>query len=245
MDQMTRRAFMLKGSLMAGATVGGLAWAGELLSPPKARGAAVEFPQSSCESKKPVNRKFLIAYASFCGTTGGVAEALGQVLCERGAQVDVRLVKNVQELSSYDAVVLGSPVQRASWLPEAVEFVEKNQAALNRMPVAYFLTCLALYRDTAETRGLARSYFNPVLKAVPAVQPVDLGLFAGALDYSKLNVIQRMIMKSRMKEKGVPEGDFRDWKAIRAWAAGLHPSTLKPGSGQSFSRLRSPLTPGR
>ena len=52
---------------------------------------------------------------------------------------------------------------------------------------------------------------NPALKAAPAVQPVDLGFFAGVLDYSKLNIIYRTIMKSKMKDKGVPEGDFRNW----------------------------------
>ena len=33
-------------------------------------------------------------------------------------------------------------------------------------------------------------------------------------------------MKSKMKKQGVPEGDFRDWKAIRSWAEGLHAPLL-------------------
>ncbi len=83
--------------------------------------------------------------------------------------------------------------------------------------MTYFLTCLALYKDSVETRQVARSYMNPVLKAVPTVQPVDMGFFAGVLDYSKLNMIYRMIMKSKMKDKGVPEGDFCNWEAIHGW----------------------------
>lgn len=38
--------------------------------------------------------------------------------------------------------------------------------------------------------------------------------FAGALDYNNLSWLNKKILKS----KGTPEGDFRDWKAIRTWA---------------------------
>jgi len=44
---------------------------------------------------------------------------------------------------------------------------------------------------------------------------VDVGLFAGVMDYSKLSFMLRLMMKAM----GSPEGDFRDWEAIRAWAS--------------------------
>jgi menaquinone-dependent protoporphyrinogen oxidase len=224
MEQMTRRTFVIRGSIAAGATAGVLALGGGLLSPQPAGSGQVEFLEARCESNiKPTHKKVLIAYSSYCGSTGGVADALGQALCDRGALVEVRLVKNVNGLSSYDAVVIGSAVRSASWLPEAIEFVEKNQGHLTRIPVAYFLTCLALVKNSEGSRRLARSYFDPVLKAAPAVQPVDLGGFAGVLDYSKMNFMYRMIMQSKMKDKGVTEGDYRDWNGIRAWAEGLGP----------------------
>jgi len=62
---------------------------------------------------------------------------------------------------------------------------------------------------------------DPLRNAVPQVQPVDTGLFAGVLDYSKLSLIVRVVMKSKMKKKGVSEGDYRDWDAIHSWAEGL------------------------
>ena len=104
----------------------------------------------------------------FAGQPAGVAEAIGRVLSEQGANVEVRLLKNVNDLSSYDGAIVGSSVRSASWLPEAVAFVEKNKEPLKRIPVAYFLTCLALYKDTVESRKVARSYMNPTLKAVPS-----------------------------------------------------------------------------
>lgn len=221
MRRVTRREFIVDGTKLVGGAVGTLALGGTLLSPQDAMAAKVEFPESSCGTERLNGKKVLVAYASFCGSTGGVAEAIGQVLCDHGSSVEVLLVKNVKELSRYDAAVIGSAVRSSSWWPEAIEFVKMNQKILSHMPVAYFLTCLALYKNTEASRRAARGYMEPVLKAVPKVQPLDMGLFAGALDYDKMNLIYGMVMKSKMKKKGVPEGDFRDWNAIRSWSKGL------------------------
>ncbi len=222
MKNLTRREFMVDGSMLIGGAVGGLALGNELFFPKKVQAGKVEFPESSCGLEKKTGKKVLVAYSSYCGSTGGVAEAIGKVLCEnRGAVVDVRLVKNVGDLSSYQAAVIGSATRSASWWPEAISFVKGNEKMLSRIPVAYFLTCLALYKGTEESRRVARSYMEPVRKAAPDVKPIDMGLFSGALDYSKLNLMYRTVMKYKMGKKGVPEGDFRDWTAIRTWAEGL------------------------
>jgi menaquinone-dependent protoporphyrinogen IX oxidase len=83
------------------------------------------------------------------------------------------------------------------------------------------LTCLALYKEDDARRKVAETYMGPVLKKIPEVRPDKIGYFAGALDYSKLNFVYRMVMKSKMKKQGVPEGDFRDWNTIRTWAEEL------------------------
>jgi menaquinone-dependent protoporphyrinogen oxidase len=167
--------------------------------------------------------KILVAYASRAGSTGEVAETIGQMLCEAGAAVDVRLAKEVTDLSPYRAVVVGSGIRVGKWLPEAVEFVENHRETLNRIPIAYFLVCLTLKEDTEENRREVSAYLDPVCKIV---QPVDTGLFAGAMDYSKLPFILRLTMKA-MKS---PKGDFRDWEVIRAWADRVHDRLIQRAS---------------
>jgi menaquinone-dependent protoporphyrinogen oxidase len=220
MEAMTRRQFIAKGSILVGGAAGVMTM-GDIIGPRRAGAADVVFPESSCGRENALRKKVLVAYASHCGTTGGVAEAIGRVLCERGAEVDVRLVRNVEDIAPYQALVIGSAVRSGSWWPDAMEFVVRNRKQLTRTPVAYFLTCLALYRDTEATRRVARGYMNPVLEAAPEIKPMDMGLFSGALDYSKLGFMYRTVMKSKMKKQGIPEGDFRDWDAIRSWAGGL------------------------
>lgn len=220
MKAITRREFMITGSVLAGAAASYLAPDNGVLSLKKAHAGSVDFPESSCGPKK-AGKKVLVAYASYCGTTGGVAEAIGRVFCDRGIDADIRLAKHVNDVSAYSVVIVGSATRNKSWYPEAIELVRKNRQALSVIPVAYFLTCLALYKNDEESRRVAQGYLDPVLNAIPEVRPVDTGLFAGVLDYSKMNMVIRMVMKSKMNNKGVPEGDFRNWNTIRSWAENL------------------------
>ncbi len=215
MNNISRRRFVVNGSMTIGGLLSASALPMGLISPSQAFAGDIKFVESSCEAQ---GKKILVAYESLCGTTSEVAQSIGNVFCKQGAQVDVLHMENVKDLSSYNAVVLGSSVKSSSWNPEAIKFVKENRKYLQHIPVAYFLTCLALYFDTKESRKLAKSYFYPLLKAVPEVRPANMQGFAGVLDYSKLNMMYRMVMKSKMKKKGIPEGDFRDFDKIETWA---------------------------
>lgn len=163
-------------------------------------------------------KKVLVAYASKAGSTAGVAEAIGQTISATGAAVDVLQMKHVKDLSAYQAVILGSAIRMGQWLPEAVKFVEANQAALRQAPLAYFLVCMTLKDDTAENRSTVSAYLDPVRKIV---EPKAVGTFAGQMDYSKLSFLERILISQFIK---TPEGDFRNWDAIRAWAAEALPA---------------------
>jgi len=124
------------------------------------------------------------------------------------------LIRNDSDVSSYQGVVIGSAIYMGKWMSEAVDFVKENKDILSKVPVAYFLVGMTLARLTEENRAKALSYMDQILKAVPEIKPVGIGTFAGAMDYNNLSWINKKILKS----KGTPEGDFRDWNGIRAWA---------------------------
>lgn len=187
---------------------------GACFSATSSHAAPITFTEAQCGDKSLTGRKILVAYASKYGSTGGVADAIGQTLCGKGATVDVRLMKNVHNLDAYQGVVLGAPVYMGKWLPEATDFVKQNAEALGRVPLACFVVCMLLHEPTPDNMAKALAYLDPVLKAVPPLKPVGVGAFAGALDYGKLSWATKKIMQS----KAQPEGDFRDWKAIHAWA---------------------------
>jgi len=160
--------------------------------------------------------KILVAYATKAGSTAEVAAEIGRVIeSKSGYKVDAHPVGKVKDVDGYDAVIIRSAIRAGKWLPEATKFVEKHRDALSQLPVAFFTVCLAMMEDTEENRRKVAAYLDPVRDLV---QPVDVGLFAGVMDYSNLPFILRLMMKA-MKS---PEGDFRDWEAIRAWAGQVH-----------------------
>jgi menaquinone-dependent protoporphyrinogen IX oxidase len=93
------------------------------------------------------------------------------------------------------------------------------------MSVAYFVVCLTMAEDTPENRQETLSYLKPLRKAAPEVEPVDIGLFAGAVlddteEFDRLFFLAKAIVQA----VGQDAQDARDWEAIRAWAEGLRPA---------------------
>lgn len=173
-------------------------------------------------SNENLTDKILVTYASRGGTTAGVAEAIGQTLAESGARVEVLPMRDVKDLSPYRAVVAGSAIQRAQWLPEAIQFVQEHRTELARKPFAAFLVCITLsMKNSEQYRDGVAEWLRPVRSLV---RPVSEGMFAGALDLAKVpSFSDRLKFRVSVASGVMSEGDHRDWGAIRGWAESLTP----------------------
>jgi len=182
------------------------------------------WPEPSCAPNGKEARKILVAYATRYGSTASVAEAVGEVLCRLGHEVDVRLAKNVRDVSSYQAAIIGSAIYAGKWMNEATELVKAQQQALARVPAAYFVVCLTMKDQTPQARAKALAYLDPVRKAIPTVQPAAVGLFAGVVNFNTMSFMHR----SMLKAMGAPEGDFRNLAAVKAWSSEVGPALAAP-----------------
>lgn len=170
--------------------------------------------------------KILVTYASRTGWTVGVAEAIGNILSENGAAADVLPMRDIKDLSQYDAVVAGSAVNGGAWLPEAMQFVREHQSELKRKPFAAFLVCMTLsMKNVGQYRSHVATWLEPVRALV---RPVNEGLFAGGLDIRKIpSFSDRMKFRLSVLFGFWKEGDHRDWNAIQKWAVELIPLLSK------------------
>ncbi len=164
--------------------------------------------------------RILVTYATRAGSTAAVAEKIGEALSANGATVDVRAIKSVREANGYDAVVIGSAIRMGSWLPEAVEFVKKNQAQLRQIPTAFFACHRLNTGDDTTSRQAREAYTAPVRQILTPQAEV---FFNGEMNYAKLNLLDRTLAKAVAKSTNSAEGDYRDWEAIRNWAQTILP----------------------
>ncbi len=188
--------------------------------------------------------KILVAYTTNAGSTAEAARMVGEELREHGVDVDILRLEHVTSLEPYSAVVVGGPMIMG-WHRAAVRFIKKNQAALSRMPVAYFITASSLtalgetqvgntpvavdpYLAKAPARpgqlsfkeryATVTNYLQPVLRAAPAVHPLSVAFFGGRLDLYRLKWWQTLFVLLVIQAR--PGGSHNE-AFIRKWAAGL------------------------
>jgi len=165
--------------------------------------------------------KILIAYESQFGSTAEVATFIGKNLSVDKQEIEIKKINEIDDLSPYSKIIIGSAIQYDKWMPEARNFVIANRKELEEIPVAFFFTCLVLSKKTEKARLQAKGYSDNLKSLVTEIKPTSVGQFAGVLDYSKMSFGQRILAKGLFAIIGVKEGDYRDWKKIKKWTEKL------------------------
>ncbi|MBE0684408.1 MAG: hypothetical protein IH585_00245 [Anaerolineaceae bacterium] len=165
-------------------------------------------------------KKVLITYSSRTGFTQGVAEMIAKTLSGDILDVDVIPMKDVKNITAYQAVIAGSGIQAGAWLPEAMGFIHKNKQELSKKQFAAFLVCMTLAMKNGDKfRSHVKEWIQPVRALVPTVSE---NVFAGGLDLNKIpSTVDRMKFRLSTMLGVWKTGDHRDWDAIQSWAKEL------------------------
>lgn len=197
-----------------------------------------------------MNTKILVAYATASGSTIEVAKAIADSLSQDGANVDLQNIKDIKDLSSYNAIIVGAPMI-LGWHRDIVSFNVENQDRFKQVPVAYFTTQMHLTKllemdvngipifldpklakspsnpdkmNMSEKQDALASCVGPALEKAPLVKPISVGFFGGKLDYGTLKFLPKLFVKLIIR--GV-EGDYRNWDAVQAWVDEIRPKFVK------------------
>lgn len=177
-----------------------------------------------------------------CGSRLGATRQIAQRIALRlqNAGLDARALtpEEAEGEPPADAFVLGSGVYAGHWQKGMARFARDQASMLRQRPVWLFSS--GPLGDTATTSDPLEP--KEAIELRRLLDARDHRVFAGALDRdaidgSDLNRLERAITR-----RFIPEGDWRDWGSIEAWADGIAASL----TGRSVSEPGSPLaTAGR
>jgi menaquinone-dependent protoporphyrinogen oxidase len=161
--------------------------------------------------------RVLVCAASKHGSTAEIAERIFSVLDRElnrnggHATVELCAPERVPGMDGYDAVVLGSAVYMGRWLADARELVSTHAETLATRPVWLF--------SSGPVGQPAKPDEDPIDAAamVAATHARGHRLFSGRLDRHRLGLREKAVVVAFR----APEGDFRDWPAIEAWATDI------------------------
>lgn len=156
-----------------------------------------------------MNMHVLVTAASKHGGTHGIADAIGRALAKADLAVTVAPPDDVASLDEYDAVVLGSGIYAGRWMDPAKRFVDRHAAALADRPVWLFSS--GPMGDPPKPEGDPADATAMIGRTLPRGHRV----FAGRLVKRELGFAEKAIVAAVR----APEGDFRPWAEIEAWAA--------------------------
>ncbi|EMA56149.1 flavodoxin domain-containing protein [Halococcus thailandensis] len=167
----------------------------------------------------------LVCYGTGEGQTAKVADRIVDVLAERDHDTTAMNVADVPPdfaIEEFDTVLVGASIHVGKQQSAVREFVDDNHDALASRPTAFFQLSISSAGPDEERRAEAAGYADEFLETIDW-QPDHIGLFGGALRYSKYGFLKRLLMKRIAKDTTGDtdtsrDYEYTDWAEVAAFA---------------------------
>jgi menaquinone-dependent protoporphyrinogen oxidase len=168
--------------------------------------------------------RFLVLYGTTDGHTAKIAQAIGETLRARGAEVDVIEAGGASASpwpEEYTGVIVAASVHAGSYQTSVGSWVRAHLRALGERPTAFVSVCLGVLQPDAAVQRELQVIIDRFVKAT-GWTPTMTKVVAGALLYSRYNWIKRFAMKRIVRNAGgdtdtTRDYEYTDWSDLRAF----------------------------
>ena len=192
----------------------------------------------------------LVLYGTDEGQTAKVAARIADRLRDRGHDATVADAEEASaDLSAddFDAVLVGASIHVGRHQTAVEEFVRGEREALGSRPTAFFQLSLSTASAEESRQAEAAGYVEEFVAATDW-HPDRIGLFGGALRYSRYGFLKRLMLK-QIARKATGDTDtsrdyeYTDWDEVDDFAddfaafvegrLGIAPPETEPGERRS------------
>ncbi len=182
--------------------------------------------------------RIFIVYGTWDGHTSRLAEHIREQLALAGHEVEAHNAASLPADFSperFDAAIVGSAVHAGKHKREVTTFARRHRDWLAAHPSAFFSSGTEII-----TPGEAEKARAPVKRLVRETgwEPKRTELVAGALLYSRHNVLTRWVWRFFMRRAGLAtqDHDYTDYEQLSRFAAEFGAELAAPASAQPAAR---------
>lgn len=166
--------------------------------------------------------RILLAYHSGEGQAAKVAERIADSLRDEGLTVEVHDAVDAPAPIGFDAVVLGDSIHLAHHSRALRKYAKAHAEAINSRPSAVFQVSMTSADHDEEHDHAANKYVADLIHE-SGISPDVVGLFAGAVAYTRYGWITKRVMRSIAEAEGrstdtTTDVEYTDWDAVDHFA---------------------------
>lgn len=176
--------------------------------------------------------RILVVFHTSEGQTAKIAERIADRLRATGADVEVHDADRAPGPAGFDAVVLGDSIHMQHHSKAIRAYSKAHAEAIAAMPSALFQVSMTSAAHDDEHDREAHRYVAELLQEAN-LNPDVVGLFAGALAYTRYGWIKRRVMQKIAASEGQPtdadhDVEFTDWDDVDHFADDIAALTTTP-----------------
>ena len=163
-------------------------------------------------------KKYLIIYSTVDGQTKKISERISDRLKKKDSVTICSLEKaNNEDIDKFDFIIIGASIRYGKHRDNLFKFIKENKIALESKMTAFFsVNVVARKPEKSEADT------NPYMKKFIVLsdwKPNYLTVFAGKIDYPKLRIVDKVMIRIIMwLTKGPTDTsishEFTDWEKV-------------------------------